>query len=191
MNIEDMAIEKNSEIENHIKKLGDKLNVSSDFIDFFSENGVAFVIEPRVMNIVHNREEPMSFKPGNVFLDLRKSLGAAVGIVSGLKKPENVLGAIQLVLLIILKIKDAMDVKLPDGSAEVIIALFMNNGFDTYIEENELYIKVNDYNKRNRYPIIEKDKYFEINSFLDRYGVIEIKNGKVRLIEKVFGKDFI
>ena len=105
MNIEDMAIEKNSEIENYIKKLKNKLNVSSDFIDFFSENGVAFVIEPRVMNIVNNREEPMSFKPGNVFLDLRKSLGAAVGIVSGLKKPENVLGAIQLVLLIILKIK--------------------------------------------------------------------------------------
>lgn len=191
MDIEELAIEKNEEVVKYISCLGNEMHVEGVFREYFSENGVVFIVESAISELVYNRKRPMSLKPGNVFVDMKKTLDAAVQIFAGIQKPEGIYGAIQMVLLVVLSIKDVMNVELPERSSEVLVVLNQNNGFVSWMEEEKLYNLVNEYDKLNNLAPMQEKDFFAINDFLSRYGVIEINDNKILMKERIFGKDFV
>ena len=190
MSIEELAILYDEEWSLKVRQLGKEMGINQEFVKCFSEMGIVVVVEPGISELVYNRKCPTTLKPGNIFVDLKKLSEAIAQIFSGIQMPESLFDIGQMILLIILGIKDIVNVKLPVETVEILITLMQNGGFESWMEEEELYHKVNDYNKRYDLLPVEREKILEVSTLLDKYGVVEIQDGKILLKEKVFGKDF-
>lgn len=190
IDLERKAYEENKKIESFLKEQGRNRGVDKEFTKRLTAEFVALIVDADTKSILYNRKKPMSLKPGNLFVDMKGALKAAAEIFAGYQKPDDWLAAIQLLLILIFSLKGIMNVELPENTAEILIQLNRMGAYDSSVDEEALLQKVQDFEKKQGLESIEKQKFIETMDFLDRYKIVEILNGKVRLAEKVFGKDF-
>ena len=174
----------------YIQKCGDQLKVDKAYVDYVAQSSVAYVIDSGCQNLVYiHKGNIMTLKPGNIFIDLKGTLTAALEVFTGYQNPVNIFGMLQLIFLIIFSIKDVINVKLPKGTETVIITLYKNDGFVKAIDEEKLFRETK--LSLNVGESLNKKQFSDIILFLDKYHVIECIDGTIQLKEKVFGKDFI
>lgn len=191
MDMEEKAYRVNESIKTFIYEQSSILQVDKVFAEKIADEYVVLIADSGVSEFTYNRKQPMSLKPGNLFVDMKGALKAAVEIFAGYQKPDNWFSAIQLLLLLILSLKNVINVKLPEKSAEVLIVLNRMEGFERAMEEEKLLQQVRKFEEEHGLEQIEEVEFVENINFLDKYGVVEISDGKVTLKEKVFGRDFI
>lgn len=191
MDAEQRAYEENEKIKTFLDGQSTLIQADKKFAKILLDEHVVVVGDPGTLELVYNRKHPNSLKAGNIFVDMKGALKAAAEFFAGYQKPDNGLHAVQLILLLIFSIKDLINIKLPEGSSEIIILLNRLGAYEYAVEEKELLQRVQSFEQEQVLEIIDKNKLMEVVIFLDKYGVIEILDGKVRLKEKVFGKDFI
>lgn len=190
MDIEYEALRKNDSIGIFLKKQRKQLHVEQEFARELLDNFTILVVEADVRGILYNHKKPMSLKPGNVFVDVRGALKAAAEIFAGYQKPDSLLSGVQLMLLLIFSLKDVINVELPDRSAEILTILNRMGAYDRPVEEEVVMHKVLEFEKEHYLPLADEGKLMETMDFLGKYKVLDLSDGKVRLSEKVFGKDF-
>lgn len=191
MDMEEKAYRVNESIKKFIHERSSFLHVDAAFAEKIADEYVVLIADSGISELIYNRKQPMSLKPGNLFVDMKGSLKAAAEIFAGYQRPDNWLSAIQLMLLLILSLKNIINVKLPEKSAEVLIVLNRMEGFERAVEEEKLLQQVRKFEEVYGLEQTEEVEFVENMNFLDKYGIVEISDGKVILIEKVFGKDFI
>lgn len=190
MDIEYEALRKNDSIGIFLEKQRKQLHVEQEFARELLDNFTILVVEADVRGILYNHKKPMSLKPGNVFVDVRGALKAAAEIFAGYQKPDSLLSGVQLMLLLIFSLKDVINVELPDRSAEILTILNRMGAYDRPVEEEVVMHKVLEFEKEHYLPLADEGKLMETMDFLGKYKVLDLSDGKVRLSEKVFGKDF-
>ena len=190
IDMEAKAYEENKRIEAFLEKLGKCMGTDTVFTKRLVTEFVVLVVAADMKGIVYNKMKPMSLKPGNLFVDMKGALKAAAEIFAGYQKPDSWLSGVQLLLLLILSLKGIVNVNLPENSAEIIIQLNRMGAYDSPVEETVLRQKVWDLEKERGLELVEQRSFMETMEFLDRYKIVELRDGKVRLAEKVFGKDF-
>ena len=190
IDMEAKAYEENKRIEAFLEKLGKCMGTDTVFTKRLVTEFVVLVVAADMKGIVYNKMKPMSLKPGNLFVDMKGALKAAAEIFAGYQKPDSWLSGVQLLLLLILSLKGIVNVNLPENSAEIIIQLNRMGAYDSPVEETVLRQKVWDLEKERGLELVEHRSFMETMEFLDRYKIVELRDGKVRLAEKVFGKDF-
>lgn len=190
MDIEYEAFRKNDSIGVFLEKQREHLHVEQEYARELFDNFTILVVEADVRGILYNRKKPMSLKPGNVFVDVKGALKAAAEIFAGYQKPDSLLSGVQLMLLLIFSLKDVINVELPDGSAEILVILNRMGAYDRPVAEEVLLHKVLEFEQEHYLPMADEAKLMETVDFLGEYKVVDMIDGKVRLSEKVFGKDF-
>lgn len=186
----ELAIEKEKENKKYIQNLGNTIGISQSFIDFFGNEGIVYIIDDEIDDFVYNHNNPTSLKPGNMFVDMKKTCEALAFIGAGFNVPKNWSDAAQLILLVVLNIKDIVNIKLPQGSSEIFSILIRENKLDEGIGEDELMHKVMSYYADNRSVTLDKERFYSIINFMEKYSVISILDGKIFLQERIYGKNF-
>ena len=182
------AIKKNDEISKFIMQAGKKIGVEESFLYDFAQNDIVLVVEDEVDNFVFNKAKPVSIKPGNVFIDLKRTVESLVQIGIALQPLKSWINVAQLILLVIFYIKDVAIIELPPFSSEILTVLIQKGQSTDEIFESELHQKVIDLCKANEEA--SEAEIYKTVSLLSEYGVISIDDGKIKLKERVFGKDF-
>ncbi|MDC7291302.1 hypothetical protein NXH76_26300 [Blautia schinkii] len=190
MDIEAEAYRKNDSIAEFLKKKGKDMHVESIFTKCLIEKFAVLIVDADLKGILYNFRKPMSLKPGNLFVDVKGAVKAATEIFAGYQKPDKLLSSIQLLLVLTLALKEVVNVELPEKSAEIIVMLNRMGAYDKPVEETVLLQKVLEYEREHHLGLVKEEGFMKTMDFLDMYKIVEIVDGKVRLAERVFGKDF-
>lgn len=139
-------------------------------------------------NIIFLGEETVSYKLGNVRLDLKSVLVAIAEFVVSLNRPETLFQYLQLAIISILCIETITKKKLDNNSAVIIYALHLLDAYKIGVTEKQLNDKIlqmlDDYKIRG----------FDIEllnrniSDLLKWNVITMNEEKIYLNEIVWGK---
>ena len=184
--IEDIAAEVDEEISDAIREQGHQMGLETELVDYLAENAVILVVEPEVSEFVYNREQPVSLKAGNMLVDLRALLRSIAELFVGWQNPDSRLNIARMLIWIILSIKDVAQVKLPQYAGEILMVLCQNNGYVRPLEESALFELLGEMIQKE----VDRETFGKTLVFLDKYAVVELRNGAILLKEKVFGKDF-
>ena len=123
-----------------------------------------------------------------MFIDLKRTVESLVQIGIALQPLKSWINVAQLILLVIFYIKDVAIIELPPFSSEILTVLIQKGQSTDEIFESELHQKVIDLCKANEEA--SEAEIYKTVSLLSEYGVISIDDGKIKLKERVFGKDF-
>lgn len=94
-------------------------------------------------------------------------------------------------LLLVFSMKDVVNVELPDRLAEILVILNRMGAYDRPVEEGILLNKVLEFENEHHLPAAAEGDFIETINFGGKYKIVDIIDGEVRLIEKVFGEDFV
>lgn len=175
------ALEYNEYLKNELDKIGVQCgndeNVGNYVVDHYIE---IFPEDPR-KGIIFLGERTVSSKPGNVKVNLKKSLNGGIEYLISLNKPESTFNYIQLILNTIIFIGKITTVKISEIEVYVVQVMHGLGKYDVRIEEEKLIGKVIEASKNREGGILERGKVLEAINNLCKMKALEMKDGSVYL----------
>jgi len=133
-----------------------------------------------------SRSSGQTVKVANVFFSLKTFasviLDTASGVLSIFSTPHLFwLHGLRLAATL----KKDFTLELSEGEATIVLALFSTYGFDRFVAEDSLFSSVEEFLSSRNLHLIQESDFIRANTHLQRLGVIEIDEGRVKLLERV------
>lgn len=180
------ALAYNEYLKNELDKIGVECgndeNVGNYVVDHYIE---IFPEDPR-KGIIFLGDRTVSCKPGNIKVNLKKSLSEGIEFLISLNKPESTFNYIQLILNTIIFIGKITTVEISEIEVYVVQVLYSLGKYDVRIEEEKLISKVIEVYKDREGGILEKRKVLEAIDNLCKMKTLEMEDGSVYLNETIW-----
>lgn len=156
--------------------------------DYLVDNFITVMPETARKGMVFLGEESVSYKAGNIKIDLKKALVAGLEFVASINKPESIFNYIQIIIVSAIFIAKSIKQEIGKLEAQVIFFLHEKDAYDVGIEEKKLIDEVQDWYQKQEGDVLGRDNVINVINFLYEIDIVDIDNGTVYLNEKVFGK---
>lgn len=157
--------------------------------EYIVDNFVEFTPDDLVMGMIFG-STPVSYKLGNVRLDLKSALLAGVEFCASINKPEDYIEFIQLLIVTAFFIGRVTKQELSRVEAYIVYWLHSKKVYqrDSGIDEDQLVEEVEKLYGKKEGKKPEHKQVIEAINHLYKLKVIEIDHSNIYLKEKVYGK---
>ena len=185
------AIDYNEKLKIEIECLSAEYEVDFSLCGFLVDNHiVVFPDNPR-KGMLFLGEESVSYKPGNIRIDLKNALESGMELLISLNRPNGIFNYIQLLLATLIFIKKSTKLVIGKVEAFVVYVLHKENAYYSGIDEEDLICKVQKlYREREEIELNSVEISEAINQLYENK-VVDFKNGNVKLIEVVWSNKIV
>lgn len=172
------------ELERTALQYGMEEKVGDDLVDHF----ITVIPEDARKGMIFLGKDSISYKPGNVKIDLKKALVIGLEYVASINKPESVFNYIQILIVSIFFVVKSVKQDIGKLDAQVVYFLHERDAYEIEIEEETFICEMQEWYQQRYGEIIERADIVEALNFLNEVEVINFVDGKICLKEKVYGK---
>lgn len=178
----------NAQIIEYLGEYSQILGIESDFAFNVVDDYLEVIPETQKKDIVFLGKSARSIKPGNIKIDLKGLIMAAIELTSSIGVPDNLFELIQVVLQGCIFIFKVTEVKLGKEEAEVVYVLHELGAYCNEVEESRIKEELRRMLKIGRIENFDLDRFDERVNNLLKIHVIDMTDGRIMLKEHVWGK---
>lgn len=181
------AIEYNNEIKQKLEKTALLCKLEESIGAYIVDNYIEIMPEDTAKGMIFLGDESASYKIGNIRLDIKKALIAALEFTVSISGPENIFNYIQLIIVTAFFIEKSAKQELNLIQAYIVYWLHINGMYQKGLEEETFINKMQQWYQEKNYKDFEREKITEAISQLYKINIIDIENGIIYLKESVWG----
>ncbi|MDE7205475.1 MAG: hypothetical protein K2O91_27060 [Lachnospiraceae bacterium] len=155
-------------------------NIVDNYIEFLPENDIK--------NMVFLGNDPVSYKLGNVRIDLKKAILAGVELAASVSRPESIFNYIQMLIVSVLFIRSVTRQELNGIEVYIVYLLHIKGAYQSGVEEEQFIHDFQEWYMQRENTTLERRNVVETINHLYEMKVADFENGKICLREKVWGK---
>lgn len=182
------AIEYNNLLERTMIEAAANYGMDEEIGNYIIDNYVTVIPEDARKGMIFLGENTVSYKPGNIKFDLKKALVAGIEMFISTSNPENVLNYIQLLIVSLIFIEKASKVEIGKIESHIIYVLHSHNSYDQGLDEEYLTDQVIKLYKEKENADLSIKQIRDAIKLLYNMEIIDLKDGKINLIEIVWKK---
>lgn len=172
------------ELQDYASNFGEDKTVAMNIVDNFIE----FLPEDDMKGMIFLRNDPVSYKLGNVRLDLKKAILAGLELAASVSRPESIFNYIQMLIVSALFIRSITRQELNGIEAYIVYLLHIKGAYQSDIDEEQFIHDLQEWYLQRENTMLEREKMVGAINHLYEMKVADFENGKIRLKEKVWGK---
>lgn len=156
-------------------------------LDVLVAQYIYLIPETQEKNFVALWKQPVAHTKNNICLDLKGAITAFLLYATSISEPETVWDYLRVLVMSLLFLLNITEYKLVPLEARIIYLLHCENAYEHSIEETELTNRVlSEYQKTLPVNTQAIDITKTITN-LNQLGIIDIREGYITLIQKVWG----
>lgn len=149
---------------------------------------VEFLPDNEIKGMIFLNRDPVSYKLGNVRLNLKQAILAGVEFAASVSRPESIFNYIQLLIISILFIGNATGQKLNDIEAYAVYLLHIKNAYHFGIEEEAFIHELQEWCGTKGAIETNREKVIGALNHLYAMRTADFEDGKISLKETVWGR---
>ena len=181
------AIEYNNTLKNELEQAALKYNLEESFGTYIVDHCITVLPEDARKGMIFLGENVVSYKAGNVKLDLKSALIAGLELVASVNMPESIFNYIQLLIVSVFFIEKVTKQNLSKLEAYIVYLLHMKNAYNAKVEEEKFICELQKWYQEKEGENLSKREIVETINYLYEIKVIDFENGSIYLKEKVWG----
>lgn len=182
------AMEYDEKLGRELQDFADSCGENKETAQNIVDNFIEFIPDDDIKGMVFLNDDPVSYKLGNVRLDLRKAMLAGLELAASVSRPESIFNYIQLLIVSALFIRNATRQELTGIEAYAVYLLHMKGAYQLGIEEEQFILDLRKWYMQQKGIMLERREIAEAINRLYKLKVADFENGKIYLKEKVWGK---
>lgn len=171
------------ELQDYASDCGENKTVAVNIVDNFIE----FLPEDDMKGMIFLRNDPVSYKLGNVRIDLKKAILAGLELAASVSRPESIFNYIQMLIVSVLFIRSTTRQELSRIEAYIVYLLHTKGAYQFDIEEEQFIYELQEWYMQRESTTLEKGKIVGTINHLYEMKMVDLENGKICLREKVWG----
>lgn len=181
------AIEYDNWLKSGLMKEAEALGLSGKVGSDLANRYIAVIPDDERKGMIFLGEESFSYKLGNVRLDLKKAIGAALELMASVNLPENFFNYLQLLIVGAFFIQKSMKLEIGKNEAYILYFLHQRNCYESGIDETNFQKEFKKWCEEKMESFPDGLKCEKAVETLHKYKIINIENGKIYLKERVVG----
>lgn len=173
-----------TEMEQVALRYGFEESVGSRIVD----NYIIVLPEDARRGMIFLGKNSVSYKLGNIKIDLKNIIEAGFEFVVSINTPESIFDYIQLVIVSILFIQKRTKKILNSTEAYIVYLLHKKDAYKICIEEQRFISELQDLYQKEKGEFVDSDTIINALNNLYKMKIIDSDNGKIYLKEFVWGK---
>lgn len=182
------ANEYDNELKTRLQDCAKEILMDQQAGTYIVDNFIEFIPEDYVKGMIFLGNDPVSYKAGNVRIDLKKALLAGIEFVASISAPESIFNYIQLLIVSALFIGKASKQELSEVEACIVYWLHTRGAYDTGVEEERFILNFREWYQEKEGKALERGDIVNAINHLYHIKVADYKEGNIYLKEKVWGK---
>lgn len=176
--------ELSKKLQDYAYDFGEDVTVARSIVDNFIE----FLPENDIKGIVFLGDDSVSYKLGNVRIDIKKAILAGMELAASANRPESIFNYIQMLIVSVLFVRNVTRQSLNKVEAYIIYLLHIKKTYESYIEEEQFICDFQQWYTKRENCELERDKIMKSINHLCEVKIMDFKNGKICLKERVWGE---
>ncbi len=181
------AMKYDDELQKRLQNCAKKYSEDESMAKYIVNNFVEFIPEDDIKGMIFLGNNSVSYKAGNVKLNLKKALLAGVEFVASISNPESIFNYIQLLIVSVLFIENAIKVELSRLEAYIIYLLHTKGAYQSGVEEEQFILEVQEWYQQKEGKELEREAVVGAINHLYDIKVAAFSDGKIDLLERVWG----
>lgn len=182
------ARQKDCEIREYLKTYCISHELSPEFSERIMDKYLEIIPDNAKRDMIFLGKESVSYKPGNIRLDFRSVVAAAVEFVVSINKPESIFEYIQLGIISVCCIETITKKELNHNEAVVVYVLHKRDAYMRGMTQEQLLKEIRELVDAYKIKMFEFEEVDEILDDLLSWNVLYMKEEKLYLNEQVWGK---
>lgn len=159
-----------------------------EFGRLIMDNYLEIIPDDSKRQMIFLGENSVSYKPGNIRLDLRSVLIALADFVASLSSPDTFFQYIQLIILSVLCVGAITKKEIDMNCAIIIDVLHKLNAYERGYTAEQVKTEIKNTKYNSKFENFDMDKFDENISSLLKWNVVSVVEEKIYLNECVWGK---
>lgn len=182
------AIEYNNVLKKELKQAALQYDLEESFGIYIVDHCITVLPEDARKGMIFLGKDAVSYKVGNVKLDLKNALIAGLELVASVNMPESIFNYIQLLIVSAFFIEKVMKHNLSKLEAYIVYWLHMKNAYNAGIEEEKFVCELQEWYQGKEGRKLSREDVTDTISRLCDIKIVDFENGNIYLKEKVWGK---
>ena len=180
------AIEYDNALKDAMKQVSLQYGMGESIGSYIVDNFITVWPEDARKGMIFLGEDSVSYKAGNVKIDLKKALIAGLELAASVNQPESILNYIQLIIVCVFFIEKSVRQDIGKLEARIVYFLHEKGAYDTGVEEERVICEMQECYQQKEGKALEREKIVDATNFLCEVKAIDLFEGKIYLNEKVF-----
>ena len=157
--------------------------------DYLADHYIIVQPDIPVKEMISLGDRAVSYKLGNIKIDMKKALVAGLELAASVNKPESVFNYIQLLIISVLFITKAMRQEAGEIETYIIYLLHRKGAYDNRgIEEEKFLCETQEWLREHKDIRVDRGEIVEAFNQLYKMQIADFENGNIYLKERVCGK---
>lgn len=184
----EQAMEYDNELKEQLQRYAREYNLDESTGKYIVDHFVEFIPEENIKGMIFLGDHSVSYKVGNVKMDLKKAIIAGLELAASISKPESIFHYIQLLIVSAFFIEKAAKQELNKLEAYIVYLLHRKDAYNIGVEEERFICEVQEWYREKEGKDIEQRVCVEAIHHLYEIKTADFKNGEIFLKEHVWGK---
>lgn len=155
--------------------------------DYIVDNYIEVRPEPPVKEMIFQGERAISYKLGNIRIDIKKALVAGLELAASVSRPESIFHYIQLLIVAVLFVAKSTRQEASELETYIIYLLHRKGAYRS-IEEEAFICEMQDWYQDKKGDKLSRGEIVEAINHLYEMRIADFENGNIYLKECVWGK---
>lgn len=181
------ALDYDNELKNKMTQEATMLGLEGNTGSSIVDNYIMVIPDDARKGMIFLRDEAVSYKFGNIRMDLKKAIVAGLELMASVSCPESLFNYVQLLVVGALFIQKVTQQNIGKIEAHIVYYLHIRNGYEIGIERESFIDDLFKWNKAKNENILNPVEIENAIKNLYKWKVIDIVDGKIWLKEIVVG----
>lgn len=181
------AIEFDDELKAKLMKASAELGMDEKTGASIVEHYIMVIPDDDRKGMIFLGNDAVSYKLGNVRLDLKKAIAAGLELVAAINYPENLFNYLQLLIAAALFVQKSTGKAIGKTEAYMVYFLHIRNSYEIGMDEDLLVKEFQGWYQDHSGQAIEESEIRTTVDKLYEQKILDINSGKIYLKERVVG----
>lgn len=181
------AIAYNNALKEYLEQAALQCSLEKTLGDYIVDNYIEVQPEFPMKEMIFQGDRAVSYKLGNIRIDIKKALLAGLELAASVSRPESTFHYIQLLIVAVLFVMKSTRQEV--GELETYVIYFLHRkGAYRSIDEEVFICEMQEWYQENKNGKLSRGEVVEAINRLYEMGIADFENGNIYLKECVWGK---
>lgn len=181
------ALDYDNELKNKMTQEATMFGLEESTGSNIVDNYIMVIPDDARKGMIFLRDEAVSYKFGNIRMDLKKAIVAGLELMASVSCPESLFNYLQLLIVGVLFIQKATRQDMGKIEAHIVYYLHIRNGYEIGIERESFVDVFSEWNKEQNENVLNSVEIENAIKNLYKWKIIDIVDGQIWLKEIVVG----
>lgn len=181
------AAEYNDSLKKELGREALKYGLEESAGNYIVDNYIVVLPEDARKGMIFLGEDSVSYKAGNIKVDLKKAVIAGLELAVSISSPESVFNYIQLIIVSLFFIEKSVKQELSRMEAYVVYLLHKKDAYDVGIAEDVFINELQEWYQQKEGKSVEREEIIEAVNHLYEIKAVDFNNEYILLKEYVWG----